>query len=245
MRRAALRAAPLSELRKCLAEIVRTRDEKAAVLREMAGLLATALQCPWFACFQPGTPGSTAGRLHVLVSPGQPLPPQLQSAVAETARRALTGETAVVQSIGTDTKWFVAALPLTGPSAPEVLLAISPQPLPLASVVAVLELAGVHLALWHARRDLVRRESEARGAATVAELLGRLASSDDLEFACYTLVHELKSTIDCQQVVLGLSRQGARLAVWPPCPERSRWTTGPNASAVSRRCWTSPCCAVK
>jgi len=146
--------------------------------------------------------------LHVLAGSDGTLPSQLRKTLVGCSQQALSKDTTQLQAVSTEPAWFVAAVPVAAPGAASVLLAVFDPRVNGKAITSILELAAVHVALWHTKRELADRDVETRSIATLAELTSRLASSGDLGLACYTLVDELQRFLECRQVVLGLSHNG-------------------------------------
>lgn len=198
-----------AELRQRLAQAVVAHADKGALLREAAGHLVSAVGCRWVVYLEGDARESNAARWHLLAGPDRTLPEPLQKTVAECAGQALSHNSGCVKSVREARSWVVAAVPVTGDALRDVLLMVLEGPRSDQAYTAPLELAAVHIVLWSLRHELTLRGSEAEGAATLADLSGRLTSSDDLAMGCYRLVNEFQRHLDCDQVVLGL-RRGTR-----------------------------------
>jgi hypothetical protein len=196
----------LGLLCKRLGKSVLANADKGALLRDTARHLVAAVGCKWVVYLEGGGQESNAVRWHLLAGPDGTLPEPLQRAVAECAGQTLSKNTAHVKSINGASGWVVAGVPVTGDALTDSLLAVFDEPLADQAFTAALELAAVHIVLWRLRSDLTVRGSEADSAATLADLSGRLASSDDLAMGCYRLVNEFQRHLGCEQVVLGLCR---------------------------------------
>jgi len=178
------------------------------LLHEIGQHISHAVQATWVV-FLERTPGNdNTLRLRVLAGSGEKLSQQLQETLVTCSRQALSKATPQLLAVGKDSIRCVAAVPLGASSEAPVLLAAFDHQTNGETVMPVLELAAVHVALWSAKHELADCETETRSVATLAELMGRLASSGDLGLACYTLVDELQRFLDCRQVVLGLTRDG-------------------------------------
>ncbi len=195
---------PIAELHKRFQEAATTQHDKSALLCEIARHVSWATLSVWMVYLETGADE----RLHVFAESGKALPKQLHEILVACGRQAIADNASSVRAIDKDSTWRVAAVPVSSPGETAVLLVVVGHPSAAKIAVTTLELAGVYLALWHARNELTQRETETRSAATLVELLGRLTSGDDLELACYTLVNEWQRFFDCRQVVLGLSRDG-------------------------------------
>ncbi len=199
----------LGLLCKQLGQSVFAIADKGALLRDTARHLVAAVGCKWVFYLEGGGQESNAARWRLLAGPDGTLPEPLQRAVAECAGQTLSKNTAHVKSINGASRWVVAGVPVTGDALTDSLLAVFDEPPADQAFTAALELAAVHIALWRLRSDLTVRGSEADSAATLADLSGRLTSSDDLAMGCYRLVNEFQRHLGCEQVVLGL-RRGAK-----------------------------------
>jgi multidrug efflux pump subunit AcrA (membrane-fusion protein)/DNA-binding FrmR family transcriptional regulator len=72
-----------------------------------------------------------------------------------------------------------------------------------------LQAVVVQIAAWHAARDAAAREIVAKRLAALTELLSRLETTGTLSEACRLLADELQRYLGCQQVVVGLCREGS------------------------------------
>jgi multidrug efflux pump subunit AcrA (membrane-fusion protein) len=129
--------------------------------------------------------------------------------VTACSERALADQAAQVQAVDEDATWTVIGVPVKNAESCSVLLTVSDHGGRSKETAANVELATAYLVLWETRLQLANREIEAEDTAAVAELLSRLATSDDLAMAGYELVNELQRSLGCQQVILGL-RHGRR-----------------------------------
>ncbi|MHB8974747.1 MAG: efflux RND transporter periplasmic adaptor subunit [Pirellulaceae bacterium] len=71
------------------------------------------------------------------------------------------------------------------------------------------EPAGLDSAGWPVAREAAAREAAALRLAALTELLGRIQTAQTPSEACRVLANELQAYLGCQQVVIGLCRQGA------------------------------------
>lgn len=189
-------------------EAVGTLHDKAAFVREMARHISAAVPSEWIVYLESGTGNRASRDLHVLAGPLDELPPQLAKALVECSSQAASKRATQLKAVSTEPAWFAAAVPVAAPGKASVLVVVFDPRVSGKAITPILELAAVHMALWYTRHELADRDEEARFMATVAELASRLASSDDLGLATYTLVDELQRFLECRQVVLGLSRNG-------------------------------------
>lgn len=108
--------------------------------------------------------------------------------------------------------YLVVSVPIVHrKQAPEALAVVVSAALPcLDRVIVTLQLVASHLTLWHVLRESSAAESETQASAALVELLGKLASCDDLHQACYTVVGQLQDYLGCDCVALGMRRSRPR-----------------------------------
>ncbi len=72
-----------------------------------------------------------------------------------------------------------------------------------------LQAVALQIAAWRIRQDAKAQENAAQRLAALTELLSRLETAPTLPGACRLLADELQSYLGCQQVVVGLCREGS------------------------------------
>ena len=73
-------------------------------------------------------------------------------------------------------------------------------------LVMISQLAASYFACWQSSRLAADLEWEAKTAAAILDLVGKIHEAADLTSACHTLAAELQTCLGCDRVAIGLRR---------------------------------------
>jgi len=98
--------------------------------------------------------------------------------------------------------------------APEVLaIAISNTTQLSERAIVILQLAASHITMWYMLRAFNQAEAESQASAALLDILAKVNTCDSLPLAGYTLTCALQQDFQCQQVAIGLRKDGAQRCV--------------------------------
>lgn len=198
-------------LRKQLLHAVESNDSEDSLLTEIGRLMRGSLGVDTVIYLRSGAGDSATPQLNILAGPSEGLERELRESAAECGRRAWDTRSAQVDPIPGSLQQAAMAAPILIPNHSSAALVVlgSVMGQPVDTLVAALELAAVHVEMWHIRHNLAQARSEAGNTAALIELVGRMQSSAGLTHACHTLVDDLHRFLGCKQVVLGLCEREA------------------------------------
>jgi hypothetical protein len=79
--------------------------------------------------------------------------------------------------------------------------------------VVSLQMIAAYITQWYERRASRRLDWEADASAAIVELVGAIENSGDPKAACFAIAGQLKQTLGCDKVIVGLRQASGRVSV--------------------------------
>lgn len=202
-------AGPLRELQQQLLRAVTSNRNKQSAIADVSQVVAEATE-PEMMIYLERDGSQQWNERHLLLGTEQNMPAKLQQQLLAWCDDACRNGSVQINAISLPYGGIAVTAPiLLKGRAPDAFTTVyRPASQPVDRLVVIHQLIAAHLALWQVLGQVKQAEFEAETTASLMELLANLETAENLREASYRLVNELKDHLNCQRVVLGLSRSG-------------------------------------